>query len=151
MLNIEDIKKIFNLSLGEGIDFVEFFFEDTVSNLWKVIDQNIVSSLENHIYGVGIRLLSNNKEIYLYTNKIVYQHIVDLILKYKPLLKKKNKNFPKNFNFELNNILQKPFDDIDWQQKINKMLYCSRIIHQTDSKIIKSLVNLEGRQRGLNI
>ncbi|MDO8064339.1 PmbA/TldA family metallopeptidase [Candidatus Phytoplasma bonamiae] len=151
MLNIKEIQKIFNLSLGEGIDFVEFFFEDTFSNLWKVIDQNIVSSLENHIYGVGIRLLSNNEEIYLYTNKIVYQHIVDLILKYKPLLRKKTKIFPKSFKFEPN-ASQKSFnDDITWQQKLDKMLYCSRIIRQTDSQIIKSLVNLEGRQRGLNI
>ncbi|MDV3166190.1 MAG: hypothetical protein Q8807_00715 ['Waltheria sp.' little leaf phytoplasma] len=150
MLNIEEIQKIFNLSLGEGIDFVEFYFEDTLYNLWKVIDQNVVSSIENHIYGLGIRLLIKNQEIYLYTNEIIYQHIVDLIFKYKNLLKNKTKIFSKNFNFEPN-ISQKICDDITWQQKIDKMLYCSRVIRQTDSRIIKSLVNLEGRQRGLNI
>ncbi|MDV3143350.1 MAG: hypothetical protein Q8761_02875, partial [Sweet potato little leaf phytoplasma] len=40
------------------------------------------------------------------------------------------------------NISQKPLDDITWQQKIEKMLYCSRVIRQTDSLVIKSLVNL---------
>ncbi|MDV3193511.1 MAG: TldD/PmbA family protein [Sweet potato little leaf phytoplasma] len=144
MLNIEEIKNIFNLSLGEGIDFVEFFFEDTSSDLWKVIDQNVVGSREHHIYGLGIRLLSNNQEIYLYTNKIIYQHIIDLILQYKPLLKNKNKILLKNFDFE-QNISQKPLDDITWQQKIEKMLYCSRVIRQTDSLVIKSLVNLENK------
>ncbi|MDV3182457.1 MAG: hypothetical protein Q8869_01105, partial [Candidatus Phytoplasma australasiaticum] len=144
MLNIEEIKNIFNLFLGEGIDFVEFFFEDTSSDLWKVIDQNVVGSREHHIYGLGIRLLSNNQEIYLYTNKIIYQHIIDLILQYKPLLKNKNKILSKNFDFE-QNISQKPLDDITWQQKIEKMLYCSRVIRQTDSLVIKSLVNLENK------
>ncbi|MDO8057207.1 TldD/PmbA family protein ['Gossypium sp.' phytoplasma] len=144
MLNIEEIQKIFNLSLGEGIDFVEFFFEDTLSNLWKVIDQNVVSSIEHHIYGLGIRLLIDNQEIYLYTNEIIYQHIVDLILKYKNLLKNKTKVFSKNFDFEPN-ISQKICDDITWQQKIDKMLYCSRVIRQTDTRIIKSLVNLEDK------
>ncbi|MDV3153267.1 MAG: hypothetical protein Q8755_02705, partial [Candidatus Phytoplasma australasiaticum] len=50
---------IFNLSLGEGIDFVEFFFEDTSSDLWKVIDQNVVGSREQ----TKSSLLSENDRI----------------------------------------------------------------------------------------
>lgn len=89
MLNKEDIQKILNLSLDEGADFAELFFENTYSHTLKVIGKDVVSADTYNTFGVGIRLLKGFDEVYGYTNKTDYQNVLSLLLKLKKLFKEK--------------------------------------------------------------
>lgn len=86
MLSKNEIQDILQIGLNKGFDFIELFFEDNISNYLTIIDKEVVKYSTNYIFGLGIRLLKETDEIYIYTNKIEYKYIVSLIEEQKMLI-----------------------------------------------------------------
>ncbi|MDV3205385.1 MAG: TldD/PmbA family protein [Weeping tea tree witches'-broom phytoplasma] len=153
MLSKKEIQDLLTCSLDAGIDFAEFFFEDSVSYVYKVIDQEVVFSSNSYIYGVGIRLLKHTNEIYIYTNKVNYKNILDLIMKQKKFFcdKQMISAMPLNDSKMIPHNLAKSFECLSLEEKVNKMLLLSQTMKMTDSKIIQTIVNLEEKEQKILI
>ncbi|MBS2126614.1 TldD/PmbA family protein ['Fragaria x ananassa' phyllody phytoplasma] len=148
MMKKEDIQKILNLSLDQGADFAELFFENTYSDSLQVIGEEVVSASNNNIFGVGIRLLQGSDEVYGYTNKIDYHNVLSLVLKLKNSFKGgKTPVIPLKESQPLTNVIKKPFNSMTKKEKAQKLLKLSQIILNYDSKIIQSIVTLSQKEQ----
>ncbi|MDV3198377.1 MAG: TldD/PmbA family protein [Vigna little leaf phytoplasma] len=149
MLTKAEIQDILIKSLSNGVDFVELFFEDNTKNFSRIINNEVVFIQSENIYGVGIRLLNKTDEIYLYTNKVNYEHILNLILEQKKIWNSDEKNncIPlKEAQYHKINVT-KPFKSISLSDKMQKLLHLSQIIKEYDTRIIKSIVSLEEKEQ----
>lgn len=148
MLNKEDIQKILNLSLDEGADFAELFFENTYSHTLKVIGKDVVSADTYNTFGVGIRLLKGFDEVYGYTNKTDYQNVLSLLLKLKKTFQgKANKVIALQTEKPLKNTIQKHYNSMTQEQKAQKLLKLSAIIQNYDPQIIQSITSLSQKEQ----
>ncbi len=148
MLNKEDIQKILNLSLDEGADFAELFFENAYSHTLKVIGKEVVSADTYNTFGVGIRLLKGFDEVYGYTNKTDYQHVLSLLLKLKKFFQgKPNKVIVLQNEKPLKNTIQKKYNSMTQEQKSQKLLKLSSIIQNYDPHIIQSIISLSQKEQ----
>ncbi|WP_225696076.1 TldD/PmbA family protein [Candidatus Phytoplasma sp. AldY-WA1] len=149
MLSKNEIQDILQIGLNKGFDFIELFFEDNISNYLTIIDKEVVKYSTNYIFGLGIRLLKETDEIYIYTNKIEYKYIVSLIEEQKNVNndEKIKKIIPLGESKKINNNIKNNFNSWTISDKINKMMKLSRIMKEYDSKIIQSIVNFEEKEQ----
>ena len=81
MINKKLARKLIDLGLETGADFVELYVEDTTSSSIN-FEKGIVESVGyNSSIGCGIRLLKENKSIYGFTNELKEKTLVNLMLK----------------------------------------------------------------------
>jgi len=75
--------EILNRGLETGADFAEIYFEDTL-NESIALENGVVEGIGNNsIYGVGIRLLKDNRSVYGYTNDLTKKGLFELTDKLK--------------------------------------------------------------------
>lgn len=149
MLTKIEIENILKKSLNNGVDFVELFFEDKTVNFLKIMNDEIVCYKTDFIFGVGIRLLKHTDEIYIYTNQLDYDHILNLILEQKKAWKgdKKASIVVLNENSSYTNDITKSHQKIDIKTIILKLLHLSRVIQKHDTRIFQSIVNLHTEEQ----
>ncbi|MFR0367792.1 TldD/PmbA family protein [Candidatus Phytoplasma palmae] len=151
MLTKPEIQSILKKSLNScSIDFAELFFENSWTNNFKVIDKEVVACQKQNVYGVGIRLLKKDKEFYIYTNKVTYENILNLIKEQQQIFEKEKDSTPLvplgiSKNFQSN--IKKSFDSLTIEEKIKKMIDLSQIMKNFDKKIIQTIVNWEEKQQ----
>ncbi|AGL90452.1 Protein tldD [Strawberry lethal yellows phytoplasma (CPA) str. NZSb11] len=144
----EDIQKLLAFSLEKGVDFAEFFFENTSSEVIKIIGEEVTSISNNNIFGVGIRLLKGFNEVYSYTNQIDYDSVLTLIEKMKQSFQgEKTEVIPLKEPLPFSKNVQKPFDSMSKKEKTQKLLKLSQIIKNYDPQIIQSIVTLEQKEQ----
>ncbi|HKL12697.1 MAG TPA: TldD/PmbA family protein [Halanaerobiales bacterium] len=68
MLNKSVIEETINTALHTGGDFAEVFVENKVTNSINLVNGKIDSANTGIDYGVGIRVIKDTNEIYVYTN-----------------------------------------------------------------------------------
>ncbi|WP_341266789.1 TldD/PmbA family protein [Candidatus Phytoplasma fraxini] len=142
MLSKNEIQEILQKGLNKGFDFVELFFEDKVTNQLRILDKEVVDYHTKNVFGVGIRLLKQTDEIYIYTNNIDYKYILSLIEEQKQQKNNKQitKIIPLGESQEINNNIQIPFNKWTVSDKISKIMKLARIMKEYDSNIIQSIV-----------
>ncbi|MBP3059349.1 TldD/PmbA family protein [Texas Phoenix palm phytoplasma] len=151
MLTKLEIQSILKQSLSSNyVDFAELFFEDSWTNNFKIIDKDVVVCQKQNVYGVGIRLLNKDKEFYIYTNKVTYENIINLIKEKQQIFEKEKTITPivsldnlKNFKSKV----KKTFDSLTVEEKIKKMIFLSQIMKNFDKKIIQTIVGWEEKQQ----
>ncbi|TVY12383.1 TldD/PmbA family protein [Candidatus Phytoplasma pini] len=147
MLSKFEIQDILEQSLFEGADFAELFFEDSIMHFLKVVDQELFEIDIKHIFGLGIRLLKDTEEIYIYTNKMNYHDILNLIKTNNFKRLKTHSAIPLGQAKIFNNNIKKPFNSLNLLDKAKKMLHLSQIMKNHDNKIFKTSVNLEQNEQ----
>ena len=75
------LKSLLNLGLETGADFSELYFENTYSNIMEMTLGKVSNISSSNIYGVAVRLLKGNEEVYAYNNKTSYEEVAKLIKK----------------------------------------------------------------------
>lgn len=65
----DDLKSILNAALSKGGDYADLFFEYTVSNDLSLRDTEVNSINSSIDYGVGIRVISNERTGYAYSEQ----------------------------------------------------------------------------------
>ena len=78
MLTKEIIDRVLYTALLHGGDFAEIYAENTLKNNLAVIDAKVDSALCSRDYGVGIRVLKENKCVYASTNDISEKNLTEL-------------------------------------------------------------------------
>ncbi|MEZ0180584.1 TldD/PmbA family protein ['Camptotheca acuminata' phytoplasma] len=153
MLNKKEIKNILQEGQKKGFDFVELFFEDKVTNSLKVIDEEVASWTTENIFGVGIRLLRETKEIYIYTNKVDHDNILSLLQEQSgsEINPGSLEEISLRDSVQINNNVLIPFDSWDVQKKIDKIINLSKIMKNYDSKITKSMVSFTEEEQNVLI
>ena len=75
------LQKLLNLGLETGADFSELYFENTYSNIMEMTLGKVSNVSSTNIYGVAVRLLKGNEEVYAYNNKTSYEEVEKLVKK----------------------------------------------------------------------
>nr|WP_153369117.1 TldD/PmbA family protein [Candidatus Phytoplasma sacchari]KAB8122316.1 TldD/PmbA family protein [Candidatus Phytoplasma sacchari] len=155
MLNKEEIQNILKISIEKGFDFAEIFLEDTLDKNLKIINEEIVAYKTNYIFGVGIRLLKNSEEIYIYTNEVNYEKILNLIsdLKIKDKNNKKKEMIliPLGAKKTFKNNYKKIFNSMKIDEKKDIMFHLSKKMLEYSKYIIKTIINLEEKEQKILI
>ncbi len=84
------------LSLSNGGDYAELFFENTKSNNIQYLDKKVDSMNLGVLHGVGLRILHNMKTIYLYSNNTSIDNIMKLAKEASSIIND-IKHIPQNF------------------------------------------------------
>ena len=87
MLTKEIIDRVLYTALLHGGDFAEIYAENTLKNNLAVIDAKVDSALCSRDYGVGIRVLKENKCVYASTNDISEKNLTELAKRLASTLK----------------------------------------------------------------
>ncbi len=88
MLSKSIIEDTINTALKKGGDFAEVFVEDKMSNSINLVNGKIDSANTGIDYGVGIRVIKNTNEIYVYTNNDSRENLLALAKKAAKMLEK---------------------------------------------------------------
>jgi TldD protein len=78
MITNQDAKLVLNEALKHGADFVELYFEETLNHSIELTGGLINKSNTSKIYGVGVRVLQLDKELYGYTNDVSFSNLLNL-------------------------------------------------------------------------
>lgn len=88
MLNKTTIEDTITTALKKGGDFAEIFVEDKRSNSINLVNGKIDSANTGIDYGVGIRVIKDTNEIYVYTNNDSKENLSRLAKKAAEMLEK---------------------------------------------------------------
>lgn len=77
-MNKQQIKEILNVALETGGDYSELFFEDKVAKNIFIDNGKVSKASTSNIYGVGLRILKEDKCVYGYTNEVTYKSLMKL-------------------------------------------------------------------------
>lgn len=77
MVTIKEMEKILQTALSTGGDFAELFFEDKDELNIKCLQQVLKGITSVHIFGAGIYLLSGTRSVYVYTNNLSFDGLLD--------------------------------------------------------------------------
>ncbi|MBS3810330.1 MAG: TldD/PmbA family protein [Halanaerobiales bacterium] len=88
MLSKSLLENIIDTALSEGGDFAEIFVEDKITNSINLINGKIDSANTGNDYGVGIRVIKDTNEIYVYTNDDQKDNLLKLAKKAAGMFKK---------------------------------------------------------------
>jgi len=78
MVKENTLKEVLAAALSRGGDFAEVYIEDRLNKSIALISGAIEKSLSGRDYGVGIRIFSGLKSIYVYTNDSSRNNLVSL-------------------------------------------------------------------------
>src|SRR6056297_32172 len=91
MLNKSVIEETINTALHTGGDFAEVFVENKVTNSINLVNGKIDSANTGIDYGVGIRVIKDTNEIYVYTNNDDKNNLLNLAKKAASMFNKIDK------------------------------------------------------------
>lgn len=77
MLSKELIKDVLGKALSTGGDFAEIFAEDTVSNVFNMVNGKMETAVSGRDFGIGIRIFKGLRCIYAYTNEAGRSSLLD--------------------------------------------------------------------------
>lgn len=97
MLTKSVIENVLSTALINGGDFAEVFVEDKITNSINLVNGKIDSANTGIDYGIGIRVIKDTNEIYVYTNNDEKNNLLNLAKKAASMFDKID---DKNFNLK---------------------------------------------------
>jgi TldD protein len=130
MLEEKKLEKIMKKALSSGGDFAEIFFEDKDELNIKCSEKVISRITTVRIKGAGIYLLSDKKSVYVYTNDLTFQGLMNSAERASELIEAQGKKFTGNIVFSMQktenpNKFEIYPSTVDFEDKI-------RVIRETD-------------------
>jgi TldD protein len=92
MLTKSVIENILSTALINGGDFAEVFVEDKITNSINLVNGKIDSANTGIDYGIGIRVIKDTNEIYVYTNNDEKDNLLKLAKKAASMFEKIDKD-----------------------------------------------------------
>ncbi|HEY8420329.1 MAG TPA: TldD/PmbA family protein [Thermoclostridium sp.] len=77
MITVGEMEKVLQTALSGGGDFAELFFEDKDELNIKCSQQILKGITSVHIFGAGIYVLSGTRSVYVYTNNLSFNGLMD--------------------------------------------------------------------------
>jgi TldD protein len=71
-----DLKKVMATALEKGGDYVDLFFQHTLSNSVGLLDGEVNSAYSNIDYGMGVRVISDDRTGYAYVENIILDEML---------------------------------------------------------------------------
>ena len=143
-MNKQQIKEILNVALETGGDYSELFFEDKIAKNIFIDNGKVSKASTSNIYGVGLRILKEDKCVYGYTNEVTYKSLMKLANTLKDsfageriktveelkVVKSKKKHQP---------VL--PYDQVKMEEQVALLKEAFEVAKNYDERIVKVDVN----------
>lgn len=144
MITKEQLQTLLEFGLSGGADYSEIFLEDTLNQNIRVMSGQVSDINNSNVYGVGIRLLKEDKEVYAYTNNVNYDVIYNLINDLKDSFVSDNLTQAVKLGQpkQLSAKILKPHNSISLDEKTNKLVELSNIMSNHDERIVQSITQL---------
>jgi len=78
MIDKQQAKLVLKEALLHGADFSELYFEETINHSIEMTGGLINRTNSSILYGVGIRVLKEDAEVYGYTNNVGFENLISL-------------------------------------------------------------------------
>jgi len=143
-MNKQQIIEILNIALKTGGDYNELFFEDKIAKNIFIDNGKVSKASTSNVYGVGLRILKEDKCVYGYTNDVSYKSLLNLANTLKDSFvgnqvktvtelknkKSKNKNKP-----------VVPYESVDMKEQVALLKEAFEVAKNYDQRIIKVDIN----------
>ncbi len=139
-------KKVLLEALTTGADYAEIFFENTYKGSINYLSKHLESIDNEELYGVGLRLLLDDKETYGYTNDVSLNGLLVLAKKVKSGFDSKQQIFDFDFKDEEKRdcvSIKRLSKDISYCEKIPYLKEVSDAIYSYSDLINQAKVCLE--------
>ena len=137
---------ILNEATSTGADFVEIYYEDTLSKNVSLENGRVEGVGSNVINGVGIRLLQNNRSVYGYTNDLTKKGLFKLVSSLKASFSSKRIVEPlaniKKIKVKNIHKVEIPLESVSNEEIISYLKNASSIISNYDKRISRVIAGL---------
>src|SRR6056297_3789798 len=153
MLNKSVIEETINTALHTGGDFAEVFVEDKITNSINLVNGKIDSANTGIDYGIGIRVIKDTNEIYVYTNNDDKNNLLNLAKKAASMFNNIDK---KNINLkyqDYNNIhpIRIYPSKVSQKQKVELIKKAYKAADNYDKLITQVVVGLSDYTQNIQI
>lgn len=100
MVSKEQATKVLHEALKTDCDFAELFYEDTISNTLEMNGKEVTKANCKNIYGVGLRLLKDEQEVYGYINEDSDEALLKLVNDLSQSFNGENQNISFELQYE---------------------------------------------------
>jgi len=155
-LSENQVAKILETALSSGGDFAELFIENKDELQIKYEDESVKRLTTTRIKGAGIYLLSGTRSVYVYTNDLSLDKIMNTAKLAAELLNQKNSVFNRNILFEYrksnnpNKFIIYP-SSVEHKDKINILREISLAAKSVDSRIVQMAVTYFDTDQNISI
>ncbi len=98
MLSKSTIEDIFNVAISNGGDFAEVFVEDNFTTEISTIGGYIEKGMSGRDFGIGIRIFDGLNSVYVYTNDLSKDNLINITKKASIAIGKNKKDAVLNFD-----------------------------------------------------
>lgn len=146
MFNKQIAKNVLSNAMSTGADFAEIFFEDTYQGNILMYSGKVDKATSKHIYGAGIRIIKDGREVYGYTSKINQDGLLELSNKLKSSFNSKNIKEIKELKEECAEQtavkLGRLSKDVDLNEKILYLNICNDAVKDYSPLIVQYIAQL---------
>lgn len=143
MLNKREIQNIIDEGLLIGGDFIELFFEDSITNVFQVMSGKVNQINTSNIHGVGVRILHGVDQVYGHTNETSYESVLNLTLSLARSLPKANKRARRlKARLPYRDLVKVHHSEVRPKEKTKLLVEYSNIIKKYDKRIVQSMASL---------
>ncbi|MDR0427138.1 MAG: TldD/PmbA family protein [Dysgonamonadaceae bacterium] len=138
--NKNDLQKVISVALEKGGDFADLYFEHTFSNSLVLQDGAVNRTASNIDYGVGIRVVSGDKQGYAYVENICLSEMIKAARVASRIANGMSKNLSIPINeksFQNYYPILSPWEDLSVREKIPFLQKLNDRIFELDSKVVK--------------
>jgi len=153
MLNKNVMEDTINQALDYGGDFAEVFVENKVTNSINLVNGNIDSANSGIDYGVGIRVIKDTNEIYVYTNNDSKDNLLKLAKQAASMFEKTDKKNKKLTYVDYNNLHPVRIfpTDVTQSEKVVLIRKAFKAAEQYDELITQVIVGLTDYTQNVQI
>lgn len=153
MLNKNVMEDTINQALDYGGDFAEVFVENKVTNSINLVNGNIDSANSGIDYGVGIRVIKDTNEIYVYTNNDSKDNLLKLAKQAASMFEKTDKKNKKLTYVDYNNLHPVRIfpHDVTQSEKVVLIRKAFKAAEQYDELITQVIVGLTDYTQNVQI
>ena len=153
MLTKSVVENILSTALINGGDFAEVFVEDKITNSINLVNGKIDSANTGIDYGIGIRVIKDTNEIYVYTNNDDKNNLLNLAKKAASMFNNIDK---KNINLkyqDYNNIhpIRIYPSKVSQKQKVELIKKAYKAADNYDKLITQVVVGLSDYTQNIQI
>lgn len=91
MISKDEIQRVLEAALSRGIEFAELFIEDREETNIPCTERRVQGVKSLRIFGAGLYLIDGIQNVYLYTNNVTEQALLELVKKGAQMLELKAK------------------------------------------------------------
>ena len=137
----ENLQEIISIALSKGGDYADIYMEYSIINELMLRDGEVNTAGTHIDYGVGIRVVSNDKTGYAYSEITSMEEMKKAALTAAQIANENNSYIPpvKVNILKGNNFypIEKSWDDVNISYKVPYLEHMNNIIFSLDKKVVK--------------